>query len=184
MTIQERVATKRRTSRPLGALLVNKGVFDNLQLAKALDLQRKREKKTHVLSGNIFIEMGFATEYDVAEALSNQYSFPYIPLNRYEFDRDILGMIPANFAKNNLVIPIYRIAHTLTVAMANPLDVTTIESLENMTDCNVQIFIATGSEINAAINKCYFCEEQHVTDTKTYTSTNGTKSPKTLSKPI
>ena len=39
--------------------------------------------------------------------------------------------------------------------MVNPLNVKAFEDVENVTDCSVQAFVSTATDINSAINRYY-----------------------------
>jgi len=53
------------------------------------------------------------------------------------------------------LLPIDKIGNCLTVAMSNPLNLQAIEDVEMLSGCMVQTFVATSSDIRAAIEKYY-----------------------------
>ena len=53
------------------------------------------------------------------------------------------------------MVPIDKIGRSLTLAMANPLNILALEDVEKVTDCSVQAFVSTATEINSAINRYY-----------------------------
>jgi type IV pilus assembly protein PilB len=58
-------------------------------------------------------------------------------------------------ARQFLLIPIDKMMNSLTVAMSNPLNVQAIEDLELLSGCNIQVFVATSSDIKKAIANYY-----------------------------
>ena len=52
-------------------------------------------------------------------------------------------------------MPVEKNRDSLSIAMSNPLDNEAISLVENVSNCNVQIFISTSSDINSAIDKYY-----------------------------
>jgi hypothetical protein len=54
-----------------------------------------------------------------------------------------------------MVIPIDKIGNNLTIAMSNPLNTKAVEEIEQISRCNVQIFVTTSSDIRVAIDKYY-----------------------------
>ena len=121
------------------------------QMDQSLDLQRTRGG----LIGEILVELGFVKEDDIAQALTAQYGFPYLPLSNYDVDKDITSIIPGRVARQYLLVPIDKIGNNLTLAMSNPLNVQAIEDVELLSGCSVQTFVSTSSDIKRAIEKYY-----------------------------
>lgn len=101
------------------------------------------------------VRLKFATEKDIAQALTCQYGFPYLPLSDYEIDPEAIGSVPENVCRQFCLIPIDKIGKSLTLAMANPLNVKAAEDVELLTGCTVQSFVSTSSEINQSIDNYY-----------------------------
>ena len=135
----------------LGELLVERKVVTTEQLQTALKIQKAKGG----LLGQILVSLGFATEAAVAQAVTAQYGFPYLPLKSYLIDPELLRLIPENVARQYCLVPVDHIGDTLTIAMADPLDARVIEDIEMLSRCSVQIFIATGSEVMEAIQRSY-----------------------------
>ncbi len=145
------VSLKRISTKQLGELLIERKIIIPEHLQKALDYQ----KINGGLIGEIFVQLGFAKEEDIAQVLTAQYGFPYLPLNNYEIDAEVANMIPAGVARQYCLIPIDKIGNNLTVAMSNPLNTQAIEDVEMISKCVVQAFVSTTSDIRRAIEKCY-----------------------------
>ncbi|KPK96514.1 MAG: hypothetical protein AMJ95_13860 [Omnitrophica WOR_2 bacterium SM23_72] len=145
------MAIRKVLNKQLGELLVEKGVIDKRQLEKAVSLQKEKGG----LIGEIIVELGFAKEEDIAQTLTAQYGFPYLPLNNYEISPEIANLIPAQVARQYLLIPIDRIGKNLTLAMSNPLNLKAVEDVELISGCSVQTFVSTSSDVKRAIEKYY-----------------------------
>jgi len=135
----------------LGELLIERQAITSEQLNKALDVQKEKGG----LIGEILVQMGSAKEEDIAQALTAQYGFPYLPLENYEIDTEIIKLIPKNVAKQYLIIPVDRLGNNLSIALANPLSSETVEKVEKITGLNLQVFVSTASDIRKAIDKYY-----------------------------
>jgi len=142
---------RRVIHKQLGELLLERKIITQEQLDKAVAVQRERGG----LIGEILVELGFAKEEDIAQALTAQYGFPYLPLNNYEINPEIIKLIPLRVAKQYILIPIDKIGNNITLAMSNPLNTQAIEDVEILTGCNVQTFVSTSSDIKRAIDKYY-----------------------------
>lgn len=142
---------RRIINKQLGELLIEWGIINQHQLDKALAFQKERGG----LIGEILIELGFAKEEDIAQALTAQYGFPYLPLANYEISPEIIKIIPARVARQYLLIPIDKIENNLTIAMSNPLNIQAVEDVELLSGCSVQTFVSTSSDIKGAMEKYY-----------------------------
>ena len=142
---------KKMVPKQLGELLIESGVITPGQLKEALDLQKEKEE----LLGQILIGLGYATEQAIAQALTVQYGFPYLPLADYDIERDIARTVPEHIARQYGLIAVDRLGKILTVAMSNPLNAQAIQEVEKITRLNVQVFVTTQSDINDAIKRCY-----------------------------
>lgn len=145
------MAIRRIINKQLGELLIEWGIIDKRQLDKGLEHQKEKGG----LIGEILVELGFVKEEDIAQALTAQYGFPYLPLSSYEINPDVIQIIPGRVARQYLLIPIDKIGNNLTVAMSNPLNIQAIEDVELISGSNVQTFVSTSSDIKKAIAKYY-----------------------------
>lgn len=150
MTSLKRVSTKQ-----LGELLIERKIITQEHLQKALDYQ----KVNGGLIGEIFVQLGFAKEEDIAQVLTAQYGFPYLPLANYEIDTEVINIIPVGVARQYCLIPIDKIGNNLTVAMSNPLNTHAIEDVETISKCVVQAFVSTTSDIRHSIERCYMSKK-------------------------
>ena len=142
---------KRLVTKQLGTLLVERGVITASQLEQALKTQKERGG----LIGQVLVSMGFAKEEEIAQILTVQYGFPYLPLAAYEISREALMLIPENVARQYNLVPVDKIGALLTIAMSNPLNIQAIEDIEMLAQCKVQVFVSTMTDVNNAINKYY-----------------------------
>lgn len=142
---------KRLVTKQLGEILIERGVITAAQLEQALQVQKERGG----LIGQILVMLGFAKEDEIAQILTVQYGFPYLPLAAYEISQEALLLIPENVARQYNLVPVDKIGDLLTIAMSNPLNVQAIEDIEMLAQCKVQVFVSTMSDINSAIKKHY-----------------------------
>ncbi len=142
---------RKATNEPSGKLLIEQGVIQHEQLQLAIENQ----KVNGGLIGEIFVQLNFATEKDIAQALTTQYGFPYLPLANYEIDPEVMSAVPENICREFFLVPIDKIGKSLTIATSDPLNVKALEDIELLTGCTVQTFITTMSEVKQAFEKHY-----------------------------
>lgn len=142
---------KRIISKQLGELLMERGVINERQLSEALKVQKERGG----LIGHILVMLNYAKEEEIAQALTMQYGFPYLPLECYEVNVEAMKLIPQNVAEQYNLIAIDKMENLLTIAMSNPLNMQAVEDIEMISNCKVQVFVSTMTDISNAINKYY-----------------------------
>jgi type IV pilus assembly protein PilB len=142
---------KRVISKQLGELLIERGVISRQQLDSALEIQKEKGG----LIGQVLVDLGYASEESIAQAITSQYGFPYLPLENYEIDPDVVKIVPKNVASQFCLVPVDKIGNNLTIAMSNPLNALAIEDIELISNLCVQIFVSTATDINKAIEKYY-----------------------------
>ena len=135
----------------LGEILLERGVIDRAQLDAAL----KAQKEQGLLFGEALVVLKYATEEDIVQALTCQYGFPFLPLSNYEIAPEIVVLVPADVCRKHCLIPIDKIGRSLTLAMANPLNVQALEEVERITSCAVQAFVSTATDIKNSIKRYY-----------------------------
>ena len=142
---------RKTVNKPLGEILIERGVISRAQLEKVL----VHQKEKGLLFGEALVDLKMGTEEDVVQALTCQYGFPYLPLVNYEIAPDVIATIPMAVCKQYCLVPIDKIGRSLTLAMANPLNAQACDDVEKETGCSVQAFVSTATEINSAINRYY-----------------------------
>lgn len=142
---------KKKINKQLGELLIERRIINHKQLDQGLKLQKERGG----LIGQILVALGYATEEEIAQAITVQYGFPYLPLKGYEIDQEVIDVIPEHVARQYGIIPVDKIGDTLTIAMSNPLNIQAVEDVELLTNCSVQVFVSTLTDLNEAINRYY-----------------------------
>src|SRR5262245_28370244 len=154
----EKIAPKRLL--PLGDLLVAHGLITREQLADALRTQRSSKEKL----GSILVRKNFITEDQLAGFLSHQYGVPSVTLTAAIIDPLVPRLIPADVARRYDLLPIKREGDTLTLAMADPVNVHAIDHVTFVTGLRVLPVVAAQGAIREAIEKAYEGQQGAVAD--------------------
>ncbi|MGI9037858.1 MAG: type IV-A pilus assembly ATPase PilB [Gemmatimonadota bacterium] len=135
----------------IGELLLRANLVTREDLDKAL----VQQKDTGTRLGFALVTNGAVSESDLTRILSRQYRVPAVDLTEVEIDPKILKLVPADFANKHLILPIRRIGRTLTVAMANPTDLSVIDDLKFVTRFDVDAVVAGEFTLRKAIDRYY-----------------------------
>ena len=146
-----RTASVAITQDKLGEILVREGLITQEQLRKAL----LEQKNSGMRLGYTLVKLGFIEETEVSKMLARQYRMPAVDLSRFEVDPKILKLLPPDIATKHTVLPLKREGRTLTVAIADPNNVTAIEDIKFITRCDVFPVIAGEYTLRNAIDRYY-----------------------------
>jgi len=135
----------------IGEFLVKSNLISPDQLEKALEEQ----KQTGGRVGEHLVRLGYVTEEDILDCLSQQYGVPSINLRHFEIDEAIIRLIPADVARKYQFIPVSKTGATLTVAMADPTNVFAMDDITFITGYRVEPVVASEEALREAIDK-YF----------------------------
>ena len=142
----------------LGEMLRDAGILTEEQLEIALE-EKKRSKER---LGKILVDLGFTTEGIILDFLGSQMNIPHINLDDIDiqqFDAKVRKDVLEGLIRRHLILPIIKEGKTITVAMADPLDVFALDDMKKATGCDIKPVIATESMIRAAIERVYGREE-------------------------
>src|SRR2546430_2590818 len=146
-----RTATAAVTSDKLGEILLREGLITQDQLKKAL----LEQKNTGMRLGYTLVKLGCAEKAKTPKRRARQYRMPAVDLSRFEVDPKIIKLLPPDVAIKHTVLPLKREGRTLTVAIADPNNVTAIEDIKFITRCDVFPVIAGEYTLRNAIDKYY-----------------------------
>ena len=119
-----------RREREVIDLLLNEGVITNATLAKA----REEMKRTGLRMERAFEKLGYITEEDIVKVCATSMGLPYVNLNDYVIDTEMLKLIPEQMVKKYRVVPLFKISNTLTVGMVDPRDVKVLDQIRKASD--------------------------------------------------
>jgi type IV pilus assembly protein PilB len=145
------MATAATSTERLGDLLVREGLITREQLLQALEQQRGTNNRL----GYTLVKLGLVQEIEITKMLARQYRVPAVDLSRFEVDEKIVKLLPADVAVKHTVLPLKREGRTLTVAMADPTNVSVVEDLKFINRFDIFPVIAGEYTLRTAIERHY-----------------------------
>ena len=118
----------------IGDILIREGLISSAQLQSAL--ADARANNTRV--GYSLIKLGHIAETELTRTLARQYRVPAVDLEKVNIDSKIIKLVAGDLAHKHLVLPLRRVGRTLTIAMANPIDVAAIDALKFATRHDIE----------------------------------------------
>ena len=138
----------------LGQILVEQGYILPEQLEK---MALKEQTATNLRIGEILVKNGWVTEKDLAEAISKQTKYPFVSLSMFRPMQEAIETIPESMARRLEVVPlsIDANANKLTIAVSDPFNILAFDEIRMITGMDLDIMIATLSDIKRAIESFY-----------------------------
>lgn len=143
------------TRKRLGDILIEQGLLTEEDLQLTL-----KEKKEDQKLGDALLSRALITEQQLIETLEVQLNIPHVTLFRYPFDPKLFNVVPKEFAKRNLLVPLKVEGDKLFIAMTDPMDFITIDDLRLTTGFQIEPSIASREDIFKTISK-YYDEESY-----------------------
>ncbi len=148
-------AATKKPPRRIGDILIDQGILSQDQLRIALTEQKRSNDQL----GRIIVNLGFATEAIVRDALSEALGQESVDLHKTVVDPDVLKLINKEVARRYRVLPISidNARNMLTVAMSDTSNVVALDQLRAILGGRVEIhpLLAGESEIESAIDQFY-----------------------------
>lgn len=134
-------------------ILFNQKVISADQLA----LVKQETISSGKSAEEVIKDRGFALAKDITLARATIMGIPFVDVLARAVSPDVLSLVPQPVAERYVVFPleIDSVNNSLSVAMADPLDLTTINFLEKKSGKKIKPFIANESDIKAVIAEKY-----------------------------
>ena len=114
-------------------ILIDNNLLKEKDLAAAVIIQKEKGGSM----SDILVELGFVSKNDLMVVLSKELGIPPINLSRYKIDTSVIKLIPKKIVKNYKILPISKMAGTLTVAMADPLNIFASDTVKALTGLTI-----------------------------------------------
>ncbi|MCR9075634.1 MAG: ATPase, T2SS/T4P/T4SS family, partial [bacterium] len=141
----------RRAQRPrlVGEVLVGDGHITEEQLSKAL----AEQKSAGQMLGELLVDQGTISGTVLVHSLAKCLGVPGVQLRHGLIDPNLLSLIGSDEAERLSSIPMFRVHGTLTVAMAEPQSLPTIDRLRELTGMEIRPVLALEANILEFVHK-------------------------------
>jgi type IV pilus assembly protein PilB len=140
---------------PLIDRLEERLVEKNIITPAQLEIAKKTSLKDQEHLGAVLTKLGFVTEDILLDYLSTQLSVASVDLNHYAIDPKVISLASAELAHRYRFIPLFKIEDTVTIAMADPLDLFALDRIKFEMGYKIKPVISTEKSVMAAINQFY-----------------------------
>jgi type IV pilus assembly protein PilB len=119
----------------------------------------KSQKALGKKLGEILVDTKIITEEDIIEAIEQQTGIKKVDLNIINFDRKAITLIPENLCEKYILIPFGFDNNKIKVALADPLNIFAIDDVAISTGFEIESFIARTADIKKFIG-IYYSSQQ------------------------
>src|ERR1700674_1066951 len=135
----------------IGDLLVRAGLIDSSGLSRSRELQQREG----VSLSNALAKLGFADEQSICAAIAESLHLEVMSEEKPEVLPEVIALLPGDFCRKRLVVPLSLQGKTLRVAFADPMDYSTIQDAEFRTGKRVVAVVATETSIQSLLDRFY-----------------------------
>jgi len=133
----------------IGEVLVEEGIVTEDTLTEVLAEQKRTGKRL----GEMLVDQGLVTVEEILCALGKRLGVRHCILRKGLADPSLLGIIGEEEARHLRVIPMFKVHDTMTVAMAEPQSLPSVDRLRQLTGCTIRPILATEANILEHIDR-------------------------------
>ncbi|MEI7673650.1 MAG: ATPase, T2SS/T4P/T4SS family, partial [Deltaproteobacteria bacterium] len=140
----------------LGDMLVESNILTKEQLKAALaERARTGSQSAPLKLGQYLSREGIVNETQIVDMLSRQLKIARYHPDLYPINIDLGRLLPIEIAQKFQVAPLRRKGRLLTIAMMDPLDINTLDTIEITANAEVEPVVCTEREVSQLINGIY-----------------------------
>jgi len=140
-----------KVKKRLGEMLVESGFLKEEKLQQALIAQKKEGLKL----GQYLVRQSIVNENQIIDLLSRQLKIKKYHPDNFPLDMGLARIIPIETAQKYQIAPLKKKGRLLTIAMVDPLDINAMDTIEVMTNSEVEAVVCSEREVNQIINTLY-----------------------------
>lgn len=141
-------------------LLCEHGMLDQEQIDEGWEKVANSNGQLDILDA--LKELEYIDDNETMAVLAQQYGLDTLDLEGYQVPLEVIESVPGTVAKQYSIIPVMRHDDMLTVAMSDPTDMETLDSLRYVLNCDVDAVISPKAQINKMIDHYYGSIEDSV----------------------
>jgi adsorption protein B len=145
-----RVVTRNAALRPLGEILVARGMISQTQLDEAI-----QQRIPGLKLGGSLVKSGVINTLQLAEALAEQAGVPMVRMDSRCLDKRLIAGLPSGVARHYAVLPLREEPDRLVLASESPLDPVSLAALARKAGRPVRYVIVPRGEVVVGLRHWY-----------------------------
>ena len=132
-------------------MLVDLGLVSAEQAAKT----RAEALSSNVGVMDLLLANKLIRPADITQAKAAQFGAEVIQLAGIKIPDEVISIIPRHIAKKYRVIPVFKTDGKVAIAIADPSDLNTIDTLTHLLNAEIELRVASEPDIEAALGRYY-----------------------------
>jgi type IV pilus assembly protein PilB len=141
-------------------ILLEKKIITEAQIEQGREYIKSETDAPDIVG--VLKKLHFVDDETVLSALASEFGMEVIDLSSVQISKDTVNCISGDLAKEFHVIPIELDNNTLTLAMGDPTDLDTLDSIRFLVKWNVEAVIAPLNQIDSMIEHFYGSIDENV----------------------
>ncbi len=134
-------------------LLLEYGMVSDEQIKEAWKKSNDSEGKLDVIEA--LKALGYLQDEELTAMLAQQYGLEVLDLNSYQIPPEVVGALSQELVQQYRVVPVMKHDDILTIAISDPADMETIDSLRYLLGCDVDAVVSSQQQIDKCIAQHY-----------------------------
>ena len=132
-------------------ILVSQGMITDTQVGLCEIAQLTSQDSIE----HIILNKGYATRDAIASSLESYYDVPYMELNSYDIDPEVIKLVPERLTRRYKFLPLFKISNKLSISIVNPKNLFGIDEIRDTVGCDIETTVSTEEQIFQALDRYY-----------------------------
>ena len=107
-------------------------------------------------------QLKYVDEFEMISMLAQQYGLEVLDLSTYRIPPEVIETVPREIVQQYKIVPVMKHDDVLTIAMSDPTDMSTLDSIRFLLKCDVDAVISPMDQIKMIMEKYYSTQEAAV----------------------
>ena len=134
-------------------LLRENGMVTDEQISEGWEKVAASEGQQNIIQ--VLEELNYVDKNELLQMLAQQYGMETLDLNAYKIPQEVIESVPKEVVEQYHVVPVMKHDDVLTIAIGDPTDLTTLDSVRYVMKCDVDAVVSPPEQIQAAIKLYY-----------------------------
>ena len=134
-------------------LLQENGMVSEEQVSEGWEKVAESDGSLNIIQA--LEQLGYVDPNEKLQMLAQQYGMEVLDLNSYKIPQEVIDSVPKDVVEQYHIIPVMKHDEMLTIAIGDPTDLTTLDSVRYVLQCDVDAVVTPQEQIQAAIKLYY-----------------------------
>ena len=141
-------------------LLQENGMVTEEQVSEGWKKVAEKDGQINIIDA--LKELKYVDELEMISMLAQQYGMEVLDLSTYRIPPEVIESVPREIVNQYKIVPVMKHDDVLTIAMSDPTDMSTLDSIRFLLKCDVDAVISPMDQIKMIMEKYYSTQEAAV----------------------